>query len=708
MSDRADFVSLIEPVARHFWGEPNPKASKKNELRWGTHGARSIVLDKGTFFDNEAGKGGGVLDLVARETGLAGGEAVQWLKDNGFAVPDDGRRHSNGAAQPRSEPEKKDGPARIVATYDYKDEEGKLLYQIVRMEPKTFRQRRPDKDARGGWEWKKGARQIPYRLEDVIDAVESREKIFVVEGEKDVDSLKALGITATCNAGGAGKWPVDFKQFFGDADVIILPDNDDAGRGHANLVGASIRDAAKSVRVLDLPGLEEKGDVSDWIEAGGTAEILFDLVERRARPWSAEIPSTTFGALRWEDLDNPGEEVEFIIDDWFTAGDMSLIAGPSKSGKSFLAVDGGGKVALASVWDKLPAEAKDKLGEGFFGHKIMTGGLVIYQAGEGGRGVKQRFRAFRKHFGIPKSLHLPFVLLTKKLDLYRGGERSDTDRLIAEVKAWQAYYDVPLKMVIVDTLAQASPGADENSAKDVTQIAANCNRIKEETGAHVCLVHHMNAGGTKVRGHSSIYAGMDQVVLVTKDPLTAMRTALLDKQKDAEDGKVVHFELKSIEVGIRAKDGKSITSCVCVDVGVKDQRRLSEIRKAFKASEEEKKLVASIIAATRKKGVPVPVGVKAPPSVAFCCNYADLLEDFAPKLWTGEEDDEAAHKARVRKALSRAGKVLSRANVIGKHDKFLWWTGRAVVGLNETFPRDEEPPPSTGSLMTADDVDEFR
>ena len=88
-------------------------------------------------------------------------------------------------------------PERIVATYDYNDEHGNLLYQIVRLEPKAFRQRRPG--VRGDWIWKKCHRQVLYRLPEVIDAP----IVFVVEGEKDVETLRAHGFVATTNAGGA-------------------------------------------------------------------------------------------------------------------------------------------------------------------------------------------------------------------------------------------------------------------------------------------------------------------------------------------------------------------------------------------------------------------------------------------------------------------------------------------------------------------------
>src|SRR6202040_727689 len=110
-------------------------------------------------------------------------------------------------------------------------------------------------------------------------------------------------------------------------------------------------------------------------------------------------------------------------------------------------------------------------------------------------------------------------------------------------------------------------------------VMANVDRIADAVpGCHVCLVHHMNAGGTKLRGHTSVYAGIDQVILVSKDEDSKIRTALLDKQKDGEDGSEIRFELPSIEIG-RRHDGKPITSCVCL---------ASEVRSAAPAAKGPK------------------------------------------------------------------------------------------------------------------------
>jgi hypothetical protein len=166
----------------------------------------------------------------------------------------------------------------IAATYDYRDRDGVLLYQVVRLDPKGFRQRQPDPKGRDGWSWHlKGVKRVLYRLADVQKAVSEGMAIFVVEGEKDADNLAQLGLVATTNSGGAGKWQKGYAETLAGAEVIILPDNDEPGQDHAEKVARSLLGKAKSMKVLNLPDLPPKGDVSDWLAAGGNAEQLLEM-----------------------------------------------------------------------------------------------------------------------------------------------------------------------------------------------------------------------------------------------------------------------------------------------------------------------------------------------------------------------------------------------------------------------------------------------
>lgn len=180
--------------------------------------------------------------------------------------------------------------SRIVETYDYRDERGRLIYQAVRMEPKDFRQRRPD--GCGGWTWNlEGVRLVPYRLPEIVAAARTR-MVFVPEGEKDVERLRSLGLVATTNPLGAGKWArmdESATAVFRGRHVALLPDNDEAGEKHADDVIESLDGCAASVRVVRLPGLARKQDVSDWLRFGGTRERLIAITQATPTWRVAEI-----------------------------------------------------------------------------------------------------------------------------------------------------------------------------------------------------------------------------------------------------------------------------------------------------------------------------------------------------------------------------------------------------------------------------------
>lgn len=172
---------------------------------------------------------------------------------------------------------------RIVATYPYTDQNGKLLFEVCRFEPKDFRQRRPDPSGKDGWIWNvKGVRRVPYRLPELLLAVRDGRPVFIPEGEKDVLDLVKAGFAATTNPGGAGKWLPDFGKYLRGAEVIIVADKDDAGRDHAQVVAMTLHGTAGSVRVIEVPDVNGKGckDAADFFAAGGDPVELDDLAER--------------------------------------------------------------------------------------------------------------------------------------------------------------------------------------------------------------------------------------------------------------------------------------------------------------------------------------------------------------------------------------------------------------------------------------------
>lgn len=195
------------------------------------------------------------------------------------------------------------GEKKIECTYQYLDEEGKLLYEAVRYRyadgKKTFRQRRPDPEKPGQYIFNmENVRLVLYRLPEVIKAIREKKSIWIAEGEKDADNLAKIGLCGTSSPMGSGKWNKgDYASLFKDAQVFILPDNDEPGWGHARAIAQSLEGIAESYRILDLkrlwPEIPEKGDVSDLIEKLGaekSKEMLLTLSETPFTEFS-DMPS---------------------------------------------------------------------------------------------------------------------------------------------------------------------------------------------------------------------------------------------------------------------------------------------------------------------------------------------------------------------------------------------------------------------------------
>jgi hypothetical protein len=227
------------------------------------------------------GRGG---DLIGLEEFLTGAHFKE-AKAEVFRIV--ARLEASNGSHSRGGP----APGRIVATYDYCDENANLLYQAVRMDPKDFRQRRPD--GKGGWAWNvKGVRLVLYRLPELLRR--KTETVFVCEGEKDVHAIESFGLLATTNAMGAGKWRPEYSEVLRGHPAVVLTDNDTPGRKHAAAVAADLLRAGCEVRIIELP---RGKDASDWIAEGGTCDELRGLCKGH--------PALTNGRLaewraRWE------------------------------------------------------------------------------------------------------------------------------------------------------------------------------------------------------------------------------------------------------------------------------------------------------------------------------------------------------------------------------------------------------------------------
>jgi hypothetical protein len=318
MSADSNLVALIEPLARMFFGEPNRELSSRVELRFGSNGSKAIKLKEGTWFDFEIKEGGGVLDLIKRERGLAAdAECFQWLEREGLWT---NSRKANGhdhATKPKPRPV-------TVESYQYHHADGRLALVVDRREfrhadgtvemkdgkvRKTFIQRRSDPERSGQWIYDaEGVPALIYKLPEVNEAIASDHPIVIVEGERKVDLLWDWNLAATCNVGGSSKWTTEHSEFLRGADVIIVPDNDEAGIAHLQTVGKGLTGIAKRIRVVMLPGLPAKGDIVDWIAAGGTREQLDQLIE--SAPVFVATPEDAAAA----DKEREAEEYRNLID----------------------------------------------------------------------------------------------------------------------------------------------------------------------------------------------------------------------------------------------------------------------------------------------------------------------------------------------------------------------------------------------------------
>lgn len=218
---------------------------------------------KQIFFCNDCKVGGSIVDWLAAEQNRAATEVLKELAGK-IGATEETKHQGQSKAQ-------------IVATYDYADADGELLYQVVRMEPKSFRQRQPD--ANGGWRWSmEGANRVLFNLPRVLVSP----MVIVVEGEKDCLNLEKLGFVATCNVGGAGKWLDAYSDSLKGRDVVIIPDGDKPGQDHAKKVADSLYGKANSIKTVSLP--DPHKDASDFIASFKGQEeavkALTTLIER--------------------------------------------------------------------------------------------------------------------------------------------------------------------------------------------------------------------------------------------------------------------------------------------------------------------------------------------------------------------------------------------------------------------------------------------
>lgn len=241
--------------------------------------------------------------------------------------------------------------------YTYADEAGTPLFEVVKRREngtKKFLQRRPDGTYNLG-----GVKRVPYRLPELAAAPKS-EPVFIVEGEKDVESLRLLGLVATCNPGGAGKWRDEYTPYVVGHPVVLIADNDAPGRAHIEAVMDSLKRAGQPASLVEvipsLPGVPDKGDVTDYLDNGGTVDYLLSLVPRPVLDWQHVYDVLTKPKQERKVVPTGFRDFDALTNGGLRGGQLLVVAARPSVGKSawgagvaYHVAAAGGKVAFLSM-----------------------------------------------------------------------------------------------------------------------------------------------------------------------------------------------------------------------------------------------------------------------------------------------------------------------------------------------------------------------
>jgi hypothetical protein len=428
----------------------------------------------------------------------------------------------------------------IAETYDYVDERGKLLFEVVRFaNPKGFRQRRPD--GVGGWvNDLNGVRRVPYHLDLLVKAARAGKgwRVYIVEGEKDADKLIGRwDVTATTNPMGAGKWRDEYNRYFADAEVIIIPDNDDAGREHAKHVADELVEVAQSVRIVHLQGVPDKGDISDWIADGGTQSNLEDIVDDTTAFCSPVAPDGQ-PEVKWagddEDEDLPPRE--WLLGTNFCKGFLSGLTGSGGTGKTAIRLLQ--LIALALGRSDLTKE-----------HVFIRTRVLLVCLEDNEIELRRRIRAACRHHGIdPKELHgwlaywtpkdLKFLQMTQFGQAEEGGLATALRRIIKKLG---------IGLVCIDPFVK-SHSANENDNVLVDRAVTLFLHVAHECGCACDYVHH-HKKGLQLAGDKDAGRGASSLA----DASRLVKTAITMTEKEAEEFGVKDHDRKFL---IRLDDAK--------------------------------------------------------------------------------------------------------------------------------------------------------
>jgi len=395
----------------------------------------------------------------------------------------------------------------IQETYPYTDEDEQTLFEVVRLKPKDFRQRRPD--GNGGWEWRlDGVRRVLYRLPAIIEAVALGKLIHVVEGEKDVHAIEETGGIATCNPGGAGAWRDRYSETLRDARVRIVADRDAAGREHARAVAASLEGVAESVEIVEAA---EGKDAADHLSARYGLDDFVPLGTESADEDEAELlfvpQEIRFGRF----LDSEPPEREWVLEEVLPRGVVGLLASMGGAGKSYFIYRAGLSVATG-----LP----------FLGMEVGEPGGFLYLAAEDDEDELHRrgltlighCASLAAEAGIPfdreavaERLYVTSRVAQDNL-LTRTVSSGEVEPTALVERLAEAASAIPnLRVGVIDPVSRFR-GGQANREEDATRFVETLERLRQETGATWLGLTHVSQAGIREGGGQEIVRGSTALV----------------------------------------------------------------------------------------------------------------------------------------------------------------------------------------------------
>ncbi len=565
-------------------------------------------------FKTGGGITGGTLTAMAIGQGYRNGDANDHSRSFALSAPDKATKSGPTLAVRRT----------VVAQYEYVNADGTLFGTKLRYDPKSFT-------------WDHGRQSgdcPPYGLQRLMEQAD--EPVWAVEGEKDAARLNESGLVAISVEAGHESHAANFLK---DRVVRIIADNDEQGRKRAHVLLDAIRSVARSALIVPLSGLAEKGDVSDWLDAGRSIPNLVALAEEQ----QIEAQNATLNAAftMFDDITLEFDP-EFLVDDVVPKTGIGWLYAPPGLAKSFVIQDLGASVARGIPF----ADSYD----------VEQGGVVLV-ALEALEGVKKRLVAYGKANGVSS---MPLAVLEYPLDLR---DKESVAGLITLLDEFKAKTGMHTRLVVIDTLAKAMAGADENASKDMGLAITGLAAIQGATGGFVMAVHHSGKDGDRGgRGHSSGEGAMDCELILKGKKADSVRELYLKKLKDGEDTKTVAtFRLEQVKLGVNRK-GKEITSAVVKWLGTARPKKEIELTPAQRAVVEHiNQLILNEQFEVTKDADGVPAGMQAV-----------RLEDLVQRCLKGGNVTAAEKPHTMRVAVRKQIKNLSQRGVIGMFDQKVW------------------------------------